>query len=44
MIEITPNQSDLDAYFEKQFKQGYLKKYNNIICDKNKTVYDTGRG
>ena len=31
---ITPNQSVLAAYFEKQIEQGYLKRYNNIIYDK----------
>ena len=31
---ITPNQSDINMYLEKHFKQGYLKKYNNIINDK----------
>ena len=33
--DIASNQSDLDLYFEKQFEQGYLRKYNNIMYDKN---------
>ena len=31
--DITPNQSDLDAYLDKQFEMSHLKKYNNIIYD-----------
>ena len=31
--DITPNQSDLDTYLEKQFELGYLRKYNNIYYD-----------
>ena len=37
--DITPNQSDVDSYLEKQFEQGYLKKYNNIIYDKKLKRY-----
>ena len=33
--EITPNQSDIDMYLEQQFEKGYLRKYNNIMYDKN---------
>ena len=38
--DITPNQTDLDTYLEKQFERSYLRKYNNIFFDKklkNKT-------
>ena len=37
--DITPNQSDLDAYLEKQFEKSYLRKYNNIIYDKKLKRY-----
>ena len=29
--DITPSQSDLDAFLKKQFEKSYLKKYNNIF-------------
>jgi len=37
--DIIPNQSDIDMYFEKQFEQGYLRKYNNIMYDKKLKRY-----
>ena len=37
--DITPNQSDLDAYLEKQFEIGYLRKYNNIYYDRKLKRY-----
>jgi len=37
--DITPNQSDLDSYLEKQFEIGYLRKYNNIFYDRKLKRY-----
>ena len=37
--DITPNQSDMDAYLEKQFELGYLRKYNNIFYDRKLKRY-----
>ena len=37
--DITPNQSDLDTYLEKQFERSYLRKYNNIYNDRKLKRY-----
>ena len=37
--DITPNQSDLDTYLEKQFEKSYLRKYNNIYYDRKLKRY-----
>ena len=34
LLGIKPNQCDRHFFLEKQFKQEYLKKYNNIYSDK----------